>query len=235
MHKMFIALLGGLAAGLASFGAGATVLDDFNRADGTNMGSNWTEQAGDFRIDGNRASGNNLSLMTYNGSASATEASVDVFANPNGEDIQYAALVLGYADLNSNLFIKVQSQYNGGTAFNYAAFYFGNNGGGNFFALSSTFTSGRITASLTGTTATLEIDSNFDSIADQVYTYDYSLAKIAALGSGVGLGGYGYAYMDNFSTTAGGTGPQNVPEPLSALLFGAGLLGLGGLSRRRKS
>ncbi len=233
MRKIFMALLGGVAAGFVSFGASATVvLDDFNRADGTNMGPNWTEQAGDFGIDGNRASGRNLSLMTYNGSASATEASVDVFINPNF-GVQYGAIVLGYANLSNNLFIKVQS--NGGPAFDYAAFYFGNNGGGNFFALGSTFTSARITASLTGTTATLEIDSNFDSIADQVYTYDYSAGQIAALGSGVGLGGYGYTFMDNFASDTGSSGPQNVPEPLSALLFGAGLLGLGGLSRRRKS
>jgi hypothetical protein len=80
---------------------------------------------------------------------------------------------------------------------------------------------------MTGTLATLQIDSNFDGTADQTYTYDYGTATG---GNGIGLGFYGAALADNFGT---GT-PNATPEPGTGaiLLIGAGMIATG-LKRRR--
>jgi len=163
----------------------------------------------------------NPSLATYNG-VTANDAFVDV---QDGGSVSYIAIVLGYFDLNNNYFIKVQDQ--GGSGFNYAAFYYGNNGGGDFFSLDTPFASGRITGFMTGTLATLQIDSNFDGTADQTYTYDFGTATG---GNGIGLGFYGAALADNFGTGA----PNATPEPGTGaiLLIGAGMIATG-LKRRR--
>lgn len=205
---------------LTSQAVGAIILDNFNRADGTNMGLNWTEQNGDFSISSNRATGTNFSLMTFIG---ATSNSVTVDAFPTGT-LSYVAIVLGYADLNNNLFLKVQNQ--SGTGFNTAAFYFGNNGSSGawsqsqFFALSSSFASARMTATLSGTTVTLDFDTNFDGVAEQ--SYSRGSVPLGLLGSGIGLGAYGYATMDDFSIP----GEAGIPEPGTAALLGSALVAL---------
>lgn len=158
--------------------------------------------------------------MTYNG-VGANNAFVDVFSIDSS--LAYIALDLAYFDINNSYFIKVQNQGGGGSGFNYAAFYYGNNSGVNFFLLNSPFTSGRITASFLGTTATLDIDSNFDGIADQTYTYDYG---VSTGGTGIGLGLFGTAQADNFGTSA-------IPEPSSLILLGSGIVGLAGILRRK--
>jgi hypothetical protein len=211
-----------LAGGLAQAG----VLDNFDRPDAPTLGPNWTNQAGGQEILGNMArslgGAQNSSLATYNG-VTANDAFVDVH---DGGSVSYLAIVLGYFDLNNNYFIKVQDQGTSGQ-FNYAAFYYGNNGGGDFFSLNTPFANGRITAFMTGTLATLQIDSNFDGTADQTYTYDYGTATG---GNGIGLGFYGAALADNFGT---GT-PNATPEPGTGaiLLIGAGMIATG-LKRRR--
>jgi hypothetical protein len=223
-------LLLGLAAGwlcLTSPAVSGIILDDFNRSDSTNMGLNWTEQTGDFSISSNRATGTDYSLMTFIG---ATSNSVTVDAFPTGT-LSYVAIVLGYASLNYNLFLKVQNQ-GGGTEFNTAAFYLGNNGSDNgawsqagFFSLSSPFASARMTATLSGTTVTLDFDTNFDGVAEQ----SYSRGSVPlGLGSGIGLGAYGYATMDNFSIPG-----QAIPEPGTAALLGSALVALAAALRRR--
>jgi hypothetical protein len=128
-----------------------------------------------------------------------------------GTGLQYAAIVLGYSSESSNYFIKVQNQ-SGGTQFGNYAFYYGNNGGsGGIFAnLNEGFSSARIWASYSGTTAWLYIDSNFDGNPDQQYSYTYGSP---VSGSGVGLGFYGASQVDNF-----GVGEMaEIPEPGSFL------------------
>ena len=98
------------------------LLDNFNRPDGP-IGPMWTEQTGTTSVASNRAIGTNRSLATFNG-GSGDVAGMDVF-NHSSLGLQYAALVLRYADLNNNLFFKVQNQ--GGTGFNKGACYYGNN------------------------------------------------------------------------------------------------------------
>src|SRR5437899_2910735 len=116
----------------------SVLLDDFNRPDG-GVGANWTVQTGSFAIQSNQlVTTTNGSLMTFNGQTS-NSATVDVFHVP---PTSYDAIVLGFQDLNNNLFIKVQD--NGSGSFDAAGFYFGNNGSNNaswsaanFFFLSS--------------------------------------------------------------------------------------------------
>jgi hypothetical protein len=93
----------GLLQGSAT--AGMAVLDNFNRADGP-LGPNWTIQAGSFSIVSDEAVGSGVGIATYNGvTSNALEADVQDSASA---DLDYVGLVLGYADLNQNLFMKVQ-------------------------------------------------------------------------------------------------------------------------------
>lgn len=206
----------------ASF-APAAILDDFNRPDSNNLGSNWTVVAGGAGITGNRAYGlSDLSLVTYNG-VSASNVYADVYNVGTG--LQYGAIVLGYSSESSNYFIKVQNQ-SGGNQFGSYAFYYGNNGVGMFANLDEGFSSARIWASYSGTTAWLYIDSDFDGNPDQQYSYTYGSP---VSGSGVGLGFYGASQVDNF-----GVGEMaEIPEPGSFLLVLAAL-GVGCLARERR-
>lgn len=218
LKVLFVVLL------FATSMAYAGVLDDFNRANAATLGSNWTAQAGGGEIYNNTARALNGSqftnILTYNG-VSANNAFVDVLSVDSS--LAYIALDLGYFDANNNYFIKVQNQGCSGSCFNYGAFYYGNNGGGNFFPLTSPFTSGRIFASYSGMTATLDIDDDFDGIIEQSYSYTYGTATG---GTGIGLGLYGTAQADNF-------GSGVTPEPSSLFLLGSGIVGLAGVLRRK--
>ena len=199
---------------------GGIILDNFDRPNGVGLGPNWTAQVGNAEILGNRARAQNAAgtsyLLTYNGVASDT-ASVDVYVA--GTDLAYIALVLGYGG-GSNYFIKVQNQ-SGDSFFHNYAFYRGNNSeGGPFSTLGSPFSSGRITASYSGTAASLAIDSNFDGVSEQFYSYNYSGS--APTGSGIGLGFWGSAQADNFGIPGG----ASIPEPSSLTLAAGGLTAL---------
>ncbi|MCC7174525.1 MAG: hypothetical protein IT159_04950 [Bryobacterales bacterium] len=219
----------GLCYTPVAFG-GTILLDDFNRPDGTNMGPNWVEQTGDFWITSGRASGTDFAVMTYVG---ATSNSVTVDVYPGG-DLSYVAILLGWADLDNALFLKVQNQDS--TAFTHAAFYTGNNNtsgmwGLGFLQLNTPFAAARFTATLLGDTVTLYFDTDFDGTPDQVYSS--SGAPIASLGTGIGLGVYGGASMDNFSIEGeNGQGPE-IPEPGTFVLLGPALLGISVALRRR--
>jgi len=208
----------------ATAAAYAGVLDDFNRSDAPTLGPNWTVQNWGGEIYNNTARSLNTAqttaLLTYNGYFADT-AFVDAFTVDTS--LSYIALDLAFADVSNNYFIKVQDQ-GCGTCFNYYAFYYGNNGAnGPFALLNSPFSSGRLTAYFVGTVATLEIDTNFDGIADQIYSYDYG---VATGGTGIGLGLYGTAQADNFGSGA-------VPEPGTLLLLGSGISAVAAAIRRR--
>ena len=80
--------------------------DDFNRANSTNLGPNWSEVNGDFVIDGNQARGNvtfaNDTWMVYTGFAKTyqnTKVRMDFSRFPN-DNLFAAGLVFG-ADPNT--------------------------------------------------------------------------------------------------------------------------------------
>ena len=204
---------------------GQIVLDDFNRPNGSAPGENWTERAGSFVIQDNKLLGSSTSLMTWNG-PSTTTVSFDLFHGDSGT--QYGALVLGYANLSNNLFVKVQDN-GGGAAYDSVFFYYGNYGeafGSEPVTSAVTpFVSGRVTLSLLGSVATIGIDTNFDGVAEQSFKrFDVPTTK---LGTGFGVGLYGSSAIDNFVA---------IPEPGVVPLLSLGVVGLVfALRRRRKS
>ena len=196
----------------ASVPVGAQTLDFFNRPDSTNLGANWTDATGSWSIVGGKATNapnSQYNLTVYN-AANATSAQVDIFKAATNT-LDYAGVVLGYKDLDNNIFIKVQNN-NSGLNFDRIFGYFGNNGEGNFFDLTSPFSSGRLAATLVGNRVNVSIDPDFTGTAIQNYSFTYSESQIAALGNQIGLNGYGGgSTYDNFGTVASAALP--VPEP----------------------
>ncbi len=205
---------------LAPFG----VLDDFNRPDGP-LGSNWIVQTGSFGIVSNTARGSGEALATFvGGTGTALEA--DVAANgTTGTD--YVALVLDYASVSSNLFLKVQA--NSGGPFNTAACYVGNNGnsfGLGFFNLSSSFSTAHMRVERVGTTVTMTFSNINGGSGTQTYTCN---AAPATGGTGIGMGGYaGTSWLDNYAGEAAAA-PAAIPAAglLGLLLLALALVGSG--------
>lgn len=147
------------------------VRDNFDRADGTNMGANWTEISGDFSISGNRAVGTTNSQMSFNGNTTGERACVDVHS-AGTTPAKIGMVQLKFTNASDNLAVFVQS-FNGDAPFDRIFFVrdsgFSYNGACASQVLSSTFTSGRLIAYLDGTTLKADIDTNFDGTVDQSY------------------------------------------------------------------
>ncbi|MCB0825769.1 MAG: PEP-CTERM sorting domain-containing protein [Armatimonadetes bacterium] len=234
--KKFI--LGVLAFGIVPMAAAQSFSDDFNRADSSDLGGDWTSVGGSAtRVIGNSAgnvtNSSNLSLVNAGlFSAGYTEAavSVDILHDGSGST-GYVALALGHNGSTASgngLFIKVQ----GTNSFEFIGFYTGVNDSTEswwtdppiFFAADSSFSSARITVwASSATEINLGIDTNFDNTFDQLYTRN--LSGTGTLGTQVGLGVYGTSTSaDNFVATA-------VPEPTTMALLG---LGLAAIARRKR-
>jgi len=199
--------------------------DNFNRPDGTNMGPNWNEVRGDWRIENQMARSQPTAftdLMTFNG-YNSTEPYVEAEVHYLGAArVTYCALVSRYLDLSNNLFVKVQDN-NASGDFERVFFYYGNNGGawsgmtgGNYYVDVTPFTKARIWTVVQGTNITLNIDRDMNGVPEDTLTRGNF--PVANLGDVVGLGGYNNATFDNFL----------VPEPATL-----GLLGLLAVLRRR--
>ncbi|MHB9879760.1 hypothetical protein ACSMXM_08855 [Pacificimonas sp. ICDLI1SI03] len=165
-----------------------------------------------------------MSVATLNG-ASATKIGVD--AKSSGGAIQYVALVMNYESLTNNLFVKMQDN-NGNGMFDRVFMYHGNNysynavQGYNYFDLSFEIEESffELTDNLDGTISVF--------IEETGQTVTRSLVSPFS-GTGIGLGFYGGATVDNFYTNGGlALEPvAAVPAPAALGLFGLGLFGLG--------
>jgi hypothetical protein len=175
------------------------VLDDFNRPNGP-IGPKWTDQNGTFNVVSNAAKGGTLALATYDGvTSNAIEADVEVI----GTSLQYTGLVLAYADISTNYFIKVQQASPYAGQFTHAAFYYGNNGPGHFFDLDTPFSTAHMKVALVGNTVTLTFSEIDGGSGTQTYTYTY---PSSTGGNGIGICGYqNIARIDNFATSEGVT------------------------------
>ena len=178
----------------------AGILDDFNRANGP-IGGNWTNQAGTFNVYNNAARGGFFALATYGGVTSTVlEADVECV----GTALQYTGLVLGYADISNNLFMKVQQQSPYEGQFTHAAFYVGNGGygfGPGFFTLDYPFTTAHMKVELVGSTVTMTFSKIDGGSGVQTYT---GTGAPSTGGNGIGICGYNtVARLDNFATPGG--------------------------------
>lgn len=186
------------------------VLDNSNRPDGP-IGPYWTDQNGTFNVVNNAAQGGEWALATYNGVTSNTlEGDVEV----NGSSVQYTALVLAYADINNNLFLKVQQQGVGGY-FDSAACRAGNNGaqfGLGFFTLDYRFSTAHMKVELVGDSVTMTF-SNIDG-GQGTQTYTCNDTPYTG-GNAIGIGSYtNLARMDNFATATNiSSGPLTISPP----------------------
>ncbi len=152
------------------------------------LGPTWVVTSGSLSISGNAMVGTSLSIGYLKASSKDTAASAVVFLG--GTDLEYGAIALGNIGGGSNAFVKIQQQ--NGAGFDHAAFYDGNNGSGDFFALSSAIPSPAILdVFFCGTVATMRITS---SAGVQTYSHDYG----TTYGPGGGLGTYGSVRLDNY-------------------------------------
>jgi hypothetical protein len=196
--------------------------DNFNRSV---LGPDWTVQAGTINLNGSTVGGADRSVMTYNSSAALNSLTVDMDVPASGFSVAYGTIFLGYANLGQCAFIQIGDNNNFNGGYDRAYFYYGNNGSG-FTSLPVLipFTSSpdiQVTASLTGSVATLNIQAA--GVPGWTYSYDYGSGTV--FGDGVGLGFYGGIQMDNFTAT-------EVPEPTVMSL--AALSGLCLVCFRRK-
>ncbi len=174
------------------------VRDDFNRADSTNMGANWTELSGDFSISGNRAVGVNGSEMSFNGNTTGDRACVDFYSG--GNMVKVGRILLKYTSSSDNLRVSLQDSDNDAM---FDRIYFERDGGFSFnaacntFLLSSPFTNGRLTAYLDGTTLKGDIDTDFNGTVDQSYQCTGAPQKS---GTKTALNTFGQVQFDNFAT-----------------------------------
>ena len=164
--------------------------DGFNRS---SLGKNWVTTQGSLTIENDKLQGSSGALGYDKKSAGDMGASVAVYLN--GTDVAYGALALGDVAGGSNAFVKIQSQDADGR-FEYAAFYVGNNGEGEFFPLNKPVSSpATIFAWSCGTYGFLKIKSSSGS---QKYYYDYG----SSFDPGAGLGTGGKISLDNYKSGA---------------------------------
>ena len=164
--------------------------DNFTRS---KLGKNWVVTHRSLYITDGQLQGKPGALGYDSKSGSDTGATVTVYLNGTG--IQYGAAALGDIAGGNSAFIKIQSQ-DGDGQFEYAAFYVGNNGEGEFFPLKEPVSSpARISAWFCGTYGFLRIKS---SAGLHKYYYNYG----TSFGPGAGLGTGGAISLDNYKSGA---------------------------------
>jgi len=201
-------------SGLRSSGAA----DDFNRADGSDMGANWVETAGDMGILSNAGYGigSSTSAMVH-ATLSADYATsvqvVDFLPRTSGPGVTFVAFVCAHAGTSDNLFIKVQDNTSDGT-YDRVFFYKGYNGSpwGSatyYYDLAVPTTSGRmkLTFENAGDKAVLDIDTDMNGSWDEQFTCDGILAAGLSGGTGFGISSFSQGAFDNYSVNGASLEP----------------------------
>lgn len=201
--------------------------DDFNRANSTNMGADWTEAAGDMIIQGNQGQGNlatGWSHMLHNSAAlspAGARMQIDL-APPSGSSGPHVALIAGAAVGSTRWFYtKIQDNDSNGT-YDRIFFYSSGNGGAwganGFLNLTAPIAAGRVHMYFTngGDTLHVDIDMDFNGSVDQQYSNTGALAVMVA-GTGFGIGTWAMAAYDNWRVDG--------CAPASQQTYGAGFPG----------
>lgn len=205
------------APGAMMPGARSTsVCDDFDRANSTNLGTDWVENLGDVEILGNLCAnigtGNAWMLHTV-ASATHVGAKVEFDIGLNlGTGFANTAAILGYDPITGEaVYVKVQNQ-TGLAGYSHVGFYHGINmggygGWGGFFALPYQTPGGHVTVSIdaAGDVVTMEIDEDYDGIAEITMTAPGLIASglPALMGTEYGLGFWSAGNADNFELNDG--------------------------------
>ncbi len=206
-----IVLVAGVAApaSASAFECGP-VLDDFNRADSTDLGADWVEpNAPSLAISSNRLTNptTQYGFATHT-TATGNSACADIAADP-AIGSQYAGIGLRTSNPGSVLWVKVQDNNGGGGEFNEIFFRIGHQGvspNGTFSPQVTvpSFTSGQMHVRAVGDTFTVEINTDGDPESEIDITREIvpSTGFTAPNGTGVSLGAYNGSALDNFSVLA---------------------------------
>lgn len=200
-----------LTAPAASHSLASGWSDDFNRPDSGTLGVDWLLQTGSFAIQSNRgaavATGNQwVRHVSASAQYDDLEQSIDFHAAPTAQ-VMYVALVSGIGASADNVFVKVQDNTSDGT-FDRLFIYRGINGSPftspYFFDLAVPVTQGRMTVFFTnnGDTVNIEIDSNFDGVAEETFGVSGVLSAGLVLGNSFGIGCFNQPRFDNWQVGA---------------------------------
>ncbi len=193
----------------------AVLLDDFDRADSSDLGPDWVEQLGDLRVEGNRlrsqlgTGGKSTSVyQPFDGARQAVtfDLNYDLAA---GERIVAAQAYLAYADPQHYVSVNfLDNSIDGQSQFRRVFFGFTDDWsltdwprmrGGPQFVDVAPFSSARILAAYDpiSSTLTVGIDRDFDGVYETVLTRGGILPD--GLGTKVAIGGFNNVAIDNFT------------------------------------
>ena len=194
-----------------SFALGSSASDDFNRPDGSDMGPDWSELAGDYNILNNTgyasAGGNQyMSHSTLSSGCIDSTQEIDFLAAVAGPSVAYGALVSGF-DFGSldGIFVKIQDN-NADGLYDRVYFYHGINGGSwgassFFFDLVTPAANGRIKLTFDngGDLAVLDVDVDANGSYDEQFTVDGLLSSGINFGTSFGIATYNTGHFDNWN------------------------------------
>jgi hypothetical protein len=226
--------LGGLATTLlvatllvlvGSSPAGAAfVTDNFNRANGTDLGAGWTEAGTDLAIEGNQLTNaaNNTSFAQAVGGTGDT-AQARVIAASAGNANNYAAVAVRVTDATDMIMVRVQDNDADGT-FDHIIGTEGNGTGAVIFnsELATEFADGVLIVRSDGTNVTAGIDTTGDGVPEQIRNGQTSTE---AAGTGVGVGVANKAHLDDFASSDTGVDTSvDLQADISPSTFGQSVI-----------
>jgi hypothetical protein len=226
------------------------VLDDFSRANGTDLGPNWTELAQNYAIAGGKVSQPlRSSGVTLLNNVTSTDACVDVFSTNSGQQLEDGGLVLGFGGPGNGITIKVQNDTT--AAFDHIYVFQGVPGAGSAVLLKKTDMSafgsipnvrvrGILTRDPDGTRrvvwAIYRIDADGSTTATPQITDSVTYSQSQSPGTGIGFTSFGPVPLDNFQVAdpirlaGNGSAPGGITNA-SGTDVNAPVLGQLGLSR----
>jgi RHS repeat-associated protein len=195
-------------------GGPATVGDDFNRSDNTDLGPAWLELNGDFRIENGRVVAPQYDYPTLVYQEFSDDDQVvflDLYNNSTRNGAAHVRFELARADDTHFISVGFHDDYwgDGAPKFNKMFFRYGTGGRAwprmnlpnssqNYFDITP-FSSARIVASYDSAAGTIVvgIDTNFDGVYEQMY--QAGGISSGNLGTGVAIGAARDVAFDNFA------------------------------------